>query len=136
MIISEKYPPNFKEIEKEFKLTGMEIFTYGNTIFNPNKREIDSALLAHELVHTGQQGDSPGNWWKLYLKDKAFRAYQEIPAYQMQYQTAQKHIKDRTRLHNYLKQLAINLSGETYGKMVSFQEAYDAIKKSKLFILK
>ena len=133
LIESQEFPPNIDEIRKHFDLTGDELFCYGSVIYNPAKKVLTPDLINHEKIHEKQQGKNVEKWWKLYLEDKVFRASQEIPAHQVQYQTAKKYIKDRNRLFNYLKQLAINLSGKTYGHVMTFNEAVDAIKAEKLF---
>jgi len=133
IITKEEYPPNIEEIKKYFDLTGEELFCYGDIIYNPHKKLLTPDLVNHEMVHMEQQGKDKDAWWDLYLKDKTFRASQEIPAYQVQYQTAKKHIKDRNQLFNYLKQLALNLSGPTYGDVLTFNEAITAIREEKLF---
>lgn len=133
LITSEQFPPNIDEIRKHFTLTGDELFCYGKIIYNPNKKLLTEDLLAHEAVHIEQQSNKAKEWWDLYLKDKVFRASQEIPAYQIQYRVAKKVIKDRNRLFNYLKQLAMNLSGETYGHVMTFHQAMEAIKAEELF---
>lgn len=133
IIESQEYPPNYEEIKKYLELTGEEVFTFGSVIYNPTKRPLTEDLINHEAHHVKQQAKSPSKWWDLYLEDPVFRASQEIPCYQIQYQTAKRIIKDRNTLHNYLKQIAINLSSPRYGNVMTFQEAYDAIKAEKLF---
>jgi len=128
-----QFPPNIDAIKKAFDLSGDEIFCYGDIIYNPSNKDLTPDLLEHEMVHIAQQSQNTAQWWGLYLKDRIFRASQEIPAYQMQYRVAKNIIKDRNRLFLYLKQIAINLSSETYGKVMTFNEAVDAIKKEELF---
>ncbi len=133
LITSEEYPPNIKDIRQHFDLSGDELFCYGNVLYNPHKKTLTPDLVNHEMVHMGQQNGKTEEWWKLYLEDKVFRASQEIPAYQVQYQTAKKYIKDRNKLFDYLKQLAVNLSGDTYGHVMTLNEAMTAIRAEKLF---
>ena len=135
LITSQDWPPNIDAIREHLELTGDEIFAYGKIIFNPNKKLLTPDLLAHEAVHLEQQSGKTEEWWKLYLVDKEFRTAMELPAFQIQYRVAKQVIKDRNRLFNYLKQLAINLSGKTYGQMMTFSEAVEQIKKEKLFNL-
>jgi len=132
-ITSENYPPNIDEIRKHFDLTGDEVFCYGNTIYNPSKKQLTPDIVNHEMIHAQQQSNGKDEWWDLYIKDKTFRASQEIPAHQVQYQTAKKEIKDRERLFRYLHQLAKNLSSEVYGNVLTYSEALKAIKEEKLF---
>ena len=131
LITSQDWPPNIDEIRKHFELTGDEIFTYGKIIYNPNKKTLTPDLLAHESVHLEQQSGKAEEWWKLYLADSVFRAYQECPAHWTQYQIAKSIIKDRNKRFLYAKQLAMNLSSVVYGKMMTFNQAYDLITSNK-----
>ena len=70
--ISNEYPPNYEEIKKAFNLVKGVVFTYGNTIYNPDNIKINKLLLEHEKVHIRQQGTNPEEWWKRYLIDKDF----------------------------------------------------------------
>lgn len=136
MIILTQDPPNIEAIKEVLKPIKNTIYAYGSIIYNPDNAPLDDALMSHELIHSQQQGKDPARWWSLYLKDPVFRASQEIPAYQVQFQQAKKVVKDRNVLHKYLSKLAMNLSSEMYGKVMTFGEAYEAIKKEELFDLK
>lgn len=136
LITKNEFPPNIEKIRRHLDLTGEEIFSYGGIIYNPTGKALTDDLINHEMIHAKQQRGQTDEWWKLYLEDPVFRASQEIPAYQVQYQTAKKHIKDRNQLFNYLKQLAMNLSSERYGRVMDFYDAVKAIKEEKLFDVK
>ena len=85
--------------EKVFNLTGTKpIFCFGDTIYNPFNAEVDAFLMAHEVVHSKQQGEDPKAWWKKYLLDKKFRFAQELQAYRVQYKVMKDVIKDRNKL--------------------------------------
>lgn len=129
-------PPFIDKARNVFRLPEGVVFTFGNKIYNPSKRRIDEHLYAHEAHHSEQQGENPMEWWARYLKDPAFRASQEIPAYQLQYQSAKKISKDRNKLHAYLVLLAKDLSGEMYSDLMTFNEALDAIKNPRLYTFK
>ena len=133
LVTSEEFPPNIEEIREAFDLSGDELFCYGEVIYNPSKKTLTPDLINHEMVHAEQMHGQIEKWWKLYLKDPVFRASQEIPAYQVQYATAKKYIKDRNRLHAYAVVLAKNLSGATYGNAMTFHDALSQIKAEKLF---
>ena len=90
LITSEEFPPNIDEIRKHFELTGDEIFAHGKTLYNPHKKILTPDLINHEMLHIQQQEGKTDEWWDLYLSDKLFRASQEIPAHQVQFQTANK----------------------------------------------
>lgn len=139
------YPPNINEIRKFFNIRDNAVFCWGGTIYNPKGVSIDSALMAHEQKHSDQQSsygtDKLFNiimpqhrikdWWHRYLRDKAFRLSQELPAYQIQYKEYKKIIKDKNKLFEVLRQVAIDLSGETYGKIIDFNQAMEAIKNKE-----
>jgi hypothetical protein len=137
MKISYSYPPNIKEIKTAFGQIGENvIFTYGDTIYNPNKKYLDVPLLCHEAVHSEQQGVNPGRWWRLYLKNPYFRLSQEVPAYQIQFREAKRFSKDIEALNKYATALAEALSGPMYGGIMTFGEALLAIKRKRLYTFK
>lgn len=122
------YPPNIKDIKSTFNLTGNEIFTYGDTIYNPGAYILNNDLIRHEEVHQKQQGTNPQEWWDKYLLDPKFRLIEEIKAHKVQYQEACKVIKDRNKRNYYLQDLLTGLCGETYGNMINRQKAIKLIK--------
>lgn len=126
-------PPFIDKARNMFRLPEGVVFTFGRKIYNPSKRRIDEHLYAHESHHGEQQGNNPMGWWAKYLNNPAFRASQEIPAYQIQYQSAKKKSKDRNKLHSYLVLLAKDLSGEMYAGLMTFHEAMKAIKSERLY---
>ena len=87
-IIIEK-PPIYEAILAH-RMTPSEktIFTYGDTIYNPNNVPISDDLMVHEEVHSKQQNHSDDYaeiWWGRYLVDPCFRIAQEVEAYANQY---------------------------------------------------
>lgn len=133
MKIVHEYPPNIEKIRAVFTLTDNVVFTYGDTLFNPNRGEISQPLMRHEETHCKQQGDNPEAWWERYLGDAQWRVQQEIAAYRAQYKAAKKLYHDRERRHAYLSRLASDLSGPIYGNVIGFTAARTAIKHEKLF---
>lgn len=134
-ILIEK-PPNYNRIKTFFVLKRGTIFTYGDTIYNPDGGTIDEPLMVHEEAHSRQQGDKPRDWWNRYFVDSDFRASQEVEAYQMQYREGKKLIKDRNRLFRWLCVLAEELSSPLYGSIMSKNQAIEAIKSEKLYRFK
>lgn len=131
MEIVKAYPPNIREIEEVFDLTGKKpVFTYGKVLFNPHDCEVDQFLMAHEMTHTIQQDliGGPIEWWKQYLSDKEFRLNQEIEAYHAQFTLLKKLRRDRNRISWYLHQIARDLSSPMYGNMCTLQEALKYIQ--------
>lgn len=133
MRILVEQPPIIDDARKVFRLPEGAIFTYGDVIYNPSGNLIDEPLMKHEEHHSKQQGERPELWWQRYLQDIDFRCSQEISAYQISYQSAKTFIRDRNKLHTYLMSLAMDLSGPMYGSIITFSEAYEAIKKPELF---
>jgi hypothetical protein len=122
------YPPNIDEIRKVFTLRPTVVFTYDDTIYNPGRGTIDSALMIHEATHSRQQGDDPAGWWKKYLSDPKFRLDQEVYAYRNQYRNFAKTCRDRNTVALFLHRIASDLSSQLYGGIVGYQEAVRLIK--------
>lgn len=127
MKIKHKYPPNIEKIRAVFPLHRGIIFTYGDTLYNPDRGTIDEALIKHEETHTRQQGDDPDKWWERYFVDVEFRAEQELEAYQNQYKYAvDNYSRPQRRL--LLKQISKDLSSAMYGNIMTKEKARDLIK--------
>jgi hypothetical protein len=133
MNVEFSYPPNIEKIRATFTLHKGIVFTYGDTIFNPDRSNIDPALACHEATHCRQQGDDPESWWERYLVDPQWRVLQEIEAYRAQWKQARKMIKDRNIRHKLLMNIARDLSSAIYGNAISFDAAYKAIKHERMF---
>ena len=130
MSVVKNYPPNFTIISRTFNIRGKAVvFTYGQTIYNPQGGAIADHLEVHESVHGRQQGDDPKSWWDRYLREPKFRLEQEVEAYAYQYAFV-KHQEwgDKTE-QNFLQAIASDLSSPIYGKVVTYQDAEDMIKK-------
>lgn len=137
MKIIQDFPPNIEQIKKVFKLRKNCVFTWEDIIYNPDNGLIDPFLMKHESTHSLQQQEiGVKKWWDRYLKDKDFRLSQEVPAYQSQAMEARKYIKNRNILFKFFILLAKDLSGETYGNMITFQQAYQAIKTERPIVFK
>lgn len=135
MKISTEYPPNWNQIRIAFPDVVQEgaIFCYGYTIYNPFNREISADLIYHESVHARQQGSTPDIWWYRYINDLDFRLDQEIEAYGEQFAFVCRHIPPeapKNRIQKlYLNSMASALSGNVYGKLISYGEAESKIKR-------
>jgi len=123
-----KYPPNIKRIKEHFPIKRGVIFTYGNRLYNPDRGEIDDALMVHEETHTAQQGNNPDEWWDRYFIDKAFRLEQETEAYQNQYKYALDNYNRASR-KRLLRQISKDLSSSLYGNLITEKEAKEIITK-------
>ena len=76
-------PPNYDDIVKVFPRAADKgvIFAYGDTVYCPSGPVFTPWLLAHEEVHSGQQGQAVEAWWRAYLCDPTFRYEQELHAH-------------------------------------------------------
>ena len=138
-ILTEK-PPNYDKIKKVLDFDeGGTIFTYGDTIYNPNAINLTIDLHVHESMHEIQQQRmgffgrwlGPWRWWRRYLKDPKFRFDQELQAYKAQYRFAGVQIKDRNQRNNFLVGLARQLMGPMYGNMHIEGGLYGAMRLIK-----
>ena len=122
-------PPNIEDIRKAFKLSGYEIFCYGDTIYNPAGFELNPSLLAHEEVHERQQGPDPESWWHWYIKEPKFRLGQELEAHKVEYRVLCEQTKDRNKRAALLAYVAGKLASPTYGGIVTRHKAMGMIRK-------
>ena len=126
MKIKYEYPPNIEEIRANFQLHKGIIFTYGDTLYIPDRGKIDEALIKHEETHTRQQGDTPDEWWQRYFIDKEFRIEQETEAYRNQYKYALENYNRQKRKY-LLKVISEDLSSAMYGNVMTKEEAKETI---------
>lgn len=93
--------------------------TFGKTIYADSK--LPANIIAHELVHVGQQRNIfiGTLWWILYCLSTRFRLSQEIPAHRAQfnYNPSKKN----------LIWAATALSGKVYGNMITYGKAVELI---------
>lgn len=135
MKIVKDFPPNYEEIISVLKGVQHEknvIFTYGDTLYNPNTGDVDTDLLKHEETHAHQQEQyGIKEWWSRYLIDDDFRITQETEAYYNQYISYCSHERDRNKRTVYLYTLARDLSSDIYGGILSVSEAKSLIQSYK-----
>ena len=103
------------------------VYTWGDTIHNPSGATVGPDIVAHEEVHEQQQNGDPSGWWHKYMGNIYFRLAEEARAYQVQYRTYCKHVKDRNEQARYLLQIAGHLSSNVYGNMITQAEAVKLI---------
>ena len=126
-------PPNFQAIVDRFGPPVTKpgvLFTYGNVIYYPGGRRrgpISDAIMAHEAVHARRQGDDPAGWWQRYLTEKSFRYTEELVAHQVEYLVASEGVGRQIR-RRALALIAHRLSSPLYGRMVTLDQAREAIK--------
>jgi hypothetical protein len=116
MTIVEEYPPNFADLVAAGFVPGAgAIFTYGDTLYNPDKVPLSGALIAHESTHAQQQFDmGRDEWWEKWKLEPAFRAEQEACGYGAQYAHFCKQNKDRNARARYLFAIEGHLLSEMY----------------------
>lgn len=130
MEIENKLPPNYSEIIKYLSPNKEATFCYGDKVYNPSKKELQPDIIRHEEVHQAQQKKytSPDIWWQKYLTDKDFRLSQEIEAYGEQYKYAKERGVTGKLLEWVKDKMAMALSGDEYGNMISYGQAVSKIR--------
>lgn len=131
--ISTEKPPIYDAVTLAF---GNEpktaIFTYGDTIYNPNNFKLADHIIEHEKIHIEQHAKYPGGpaeWWNRYLSDDAFRLDQEARAYGRQYSFCCQKGISRQQKRALLKGLGKILSGQLYNKLLPLEDAKELILK-------
>ena len=131
MKISTSYPPIYEDVKKAFELVGNEVFTFGDTLYNPSNAIIPDHLLIHEEVHAKQQEHNDvvaKLWWQRYIADSKYRIDQEVEAYSTQYKFICEKVKDKNARYRNLNALAEQLSGKMYGNSISYTDAIRKIR--------
>ena len=129
MKLEYKYPPNYDLLCKHFPIKGKRgvVFTYGDTLYVPDKGEITEDLYAHEETHTKQQSEiGIEEWWEKYIENVEFRLSQEVEAYRNQYQYAIENY-NRPQRRRLLQHISRDLASPMYGSLVSKEEAKSLI---------
>lgn len=124
MRIVRQFPPMYAEINKRFNVRGKPvIFTFGETIYNPNNVKIGPELIAHEEVHQERQRDRGYiHWWELYIAHDDFRLDEELPAHRAEFAFCTHHYDGRA-LERMLHRIADRLSSPLYGSMIDYADA-------------
>ena len=123
MKVVNDFPPNIELIAQVFRLSGREIFAYGDTIYNPSGGNVSRSLLAHEMVHSVQQGTDPDAWWDRYLVDPPWRFQQELEAHRAEYRhVVESGAYSRNQRRAILKQIAKRLASPLYGRLASYEK--------------
>lgn len=134
MRVVQAFPPNIAEIEEAVPgVRGMAgvVFGYGQTLYNPYAGKIEKWLLAHELVHTAQQGNAVDAWWRRYLNDIGFRFEQEVAAHQAEYQMMRSCVRDPDVRAIWVRDIAEKLTRPVYGSLISYGDALRLIRGKK-----
>ena len=123
MQIKQELPPNYEAIKKVLKITKNTIYCYGDIVYNPSGLPIPDDLMAHEEVHSKQQGEYGIKlWWDRYLDDKEFRLSQEVEAYKAQAKYTLDNYS-RPRRREIKKDIITHLSSDLYGNLITKEEA-------------
>ena len=121
-------PAIFDRCEKEFGISwDNTIFAYSPHIHS--KFALTDDLIEHELVHIQQQIKVGVDvWWEAYFDYKKQRLDWEMEAYRVQYQfLKRKNTMNKAQLFDKVNFWASNLSGKTYGNLISLQDAIKEI---------
>jgi hypothetical protein len=122
-------PPLWDEIDAAFHVAGKPVFfAWGDCIYNPEGLAIPPALKAHERVHMEQQrAILPTEWWRRYIADAQFRLDQEIPAHRAEFTEFCRHHSNKNRRAEALEFAARRLSGNLYGCIIPYAQAWEVI---------
>lgn len=130
--MSTEKPPVWDSVCSAFNIIPSgAVFTYGDTIFNPNNFELIDHIIEHEKVHMDQQGHSVEGaeiWWGKFLRDPQFRIDQEAQAYARQYDFLCGRIKGKQQRFETRMKLAKILAGELYARAITTIEAEKLIR--------
>lgn len=135
MTTEKRPPPNAAAIEIVFPgvCSGARpiFFCYGDVIYNPSGTVIPPSLIAHEMIHSLQQGErGVGDWWSEYLFSIAFRYQQELEAHRVEFEHYRAN-NNRAFSRRYLKSVAERLSGPLYGNIGTKRSALAAITEDE-----
>jgi len=106
------YPPNIKQIRYHLDPPNWAIFAYNDTIYAPNRKELEPDIVFHEEVHLKQQKKfrNAGEWWDKYLTDSSFRQQEEVEAYGKQYLWLKDYGVTAKDMKEALQEMALALS--------------------------
>lgn len=116
------------------------LYTFGDTIYNPDGVDIPQPLMEHEEVHSLRQIAYPGiaghydgaagveGWWFRYLDSDAFRLAEELPAHRAEYRAICREVKDRNQRDKWARVIAGRLSSSLYGKVVGTNDALRMVR--------
>lgn len=91
------------------------MYTFGDTIYNPNGVPLPDPLVAHEMVHMMHQlSMSPEAWWNKYIEDQEYRYQQELLAHKAEFSLACQYTKDRNVHAKLLMATAARLVAPLY----------------------
>jgi hypothetical protein len=127
-------PPNFDAIAAALPMAAKPsvIFTYGDSIFCPGGGPISPWIMAHERVHSVQQGDDPIAWWNRYIADVEFRFAEELEAHRAEWRAwLSLGNRNRAERRGYMVIVGMRLAGPLYGRMVRFAKARELILEEK-----
>lgn len=140
--VKNEWPPNLEKIKfhmgPEFTAaienfeTQVPVFTYYPYIYVPTGHELSPDVRDHESVHLRQQEHYPGGaeaWWERWLTNVQFRFEQELEAYAVQLNAWRK--AGSSRFKRTKDRLAMDMSSDFYGHMVTFQEAEYALRRAE-----
>lgn len=134
-------PPNWDQIQKFFPDVEWDsgvLIAYGDTYYSKAIGTPD--LIEHEKVHMQQQIDIGGAqiWWDKYCEDPKFRLSQEIPAYKTQLNYVYNRLmgvsrnERRKTYRDLLEFIAVTLSSEKYGNMITYNEVIKMLDRKMI----
>lgn len=126
MKIAFECPPMFEYINHRFHPGPRVIFTFGDTIYNPDRINVTKELQAHEQVHSDRQlayAGGPACWWANYISWQEFILAEEAPAHRAEYLAYCKRHRGGGSQRIMCIAIANKLCSAMYGKVCTHEEA-------------
>lgn len=120
-------PPNWDAICAVVTPPPTAVLTYAPHTYVLSGRALTPDLIAHEAMHLWQQRDDAAGWWERWLSDIAFRREQELACYFAQMSILRRMVGDRNELARIRREIASDLAGPMYGRVLDFNAAYRAL---------
>ena len=105
------------------------VYSWGDTIYNPDDVKIVNEIMAHEVEHGRRQRRyrSIEFWWEMYIASPSFRLDEEIGAHIAEYQTRLSQAVSRQERRAALKITAQRLAAPLYGHLITVAQAKKVI---------
>ncbi len=129
LVYSDEIPKIFPELQARFGVKWEDgiIIAYEGKIHSKEVPEAQKWI--HEEVHLKRQAEI-GNeiWWKSFIESDQFRLEEEVLAYRAEVSFLKKNIKNREVIFHMTRELALALSSDIYGNIISPQDALKMLR--------
>lgn len=120
--------PRIKKQFGDFWDKGL-IITYYPNIYWIGGDRLPLRKVVHENVHIRQQARyGVEKWWDDFISNKEFRLSQEVEAYQEEVKYIRSNVPNKQTRFKLIDEIAKDLSGKLYGRMISYNDALALFK--------